>query len=107
MTIVEFSITPIGKGESVSPWVSKAVDIIDRSGLKYQVGPLSTSIEGDWEDVCPVLGQCLREISQECSRILMSVRVDYRKDSARSMAEQVGAVARQLGHVVPSIVREG
>ena len=37
--IVGFSIIPLGKGESLSEDVVKAVKIIEESGLKYQLGP--------------------------------------------------------------------
>ena len=38
--IVGFSIIPLGKGESLSEDVAKAVKIIEESGLKCQLGPL-------------------------------------------------------------------
>lgn len=36
--IVGFSIIPLGKGESLSEGVAKAVKIIEESSLKHQLG---------------------------------------------------------------------
>jgi uncharacterized protein (TIGR00106 family) len=102
MMIAELSIMPIGKGESVSIWVSRAIEVIDRSGLKYQVGPMGTSIEGEWEQIAPVVGQCLRVLSRDCHRILVTVRADYRTTATRSLGDAVRSVARVVGHPLPS-----
>src|SRR4051794_17691741 len=37
MVLLEMSITPLGQGESVSAFVAECVDIIDRSGLDYEL----------------------------------------------------------------------
>lgn len=100
MMIAELSITPVGKGESISPWVSRAVEVIERSGLKHQVGPLGTCIEGEWEQIAPVVGECLRVLSRDCPRISVSLRADYRANAARSMEDTVRSVARTLGHPI-------
>ena len=100
MTLVEFAITPIGKGESLSAWVARAVEVIDRSGLKYQVGPMSTCIEGEWEEIFRVLGRCLHEIEKDCNRITMSIKVDHRKNRTGAMEDKVKAVARVLGRPI-------
>ena len=39
------------KGASVSEDVAKVINIIDKSGLPYKVGPMSTTIEGEWQPV--------------------------------------------------------
>ncbi len=102
MTVIaEVSITPIGKGESLGPWVARAVGVIARSGLKYQVGPMGTTLEGDWDAVARVLGDALRAVAEDCNRVTMSVKVDYRK-GMQSMEEKVQSVARSLGRPVPT-----
>lgn len=102
MMIAELSIMPVGKGESVSIWVSRAIEVIDRSGLRYQVGPLGTAIEGEWEQIAPVIGQCLRVLSRDCRRIQLSLRADYRTTSERHLKDAVQSVARVVGHPIPS-----
>ena len=47
MALLEFSITPLGAGESVSQYVARAVDLIDKSGLDYRLHAMGTVVEGD------------------------------------------------------------
>jgi len=44
--LVEFSITPIGRGESLSEDVARILDLVDRSGLNYKLTPMGTIVEG-------------------------------------------------------------
>ena len=46
MVLLEFSMFPLDKGESVSQYVARSVDIIDRSGLAYQTHAMGTVVEG-------------------------------------------------------------
>ncbi|MCK4948559.1 MAG: thiamine-binding protein, partial [Thermoplasmata archaeon] len=44
--LAEVSIFPIGEGVSLSKWVGRCLKIIDGSGLRYQLNPMGTVIEG-------------------------------------------------------------
>ena len=55
MVLLEFSMTPSTQGESKSRHVARILDIIDRSGLPYQLTPMGTIIEGEWAEVMAVV----------------------------------------------------
>ena len=89
--IADITIVPIGTGAaSVSPFVKAAFEVLRASGLKYQVGPMSTSVEGDWEIITAVI----RRMQEACFklgavRLLTTIRVDERRDKAQTMADKV------------------
>ena len=85
------------KGESVSQYVAVALDIIDRSGLAYKVGPLGTCIEGEWRDVMAVIEQCYEVLSKDCNRIACTVKMDWRKGAAGRLQSKVDSVEQKLG----------
>ena len=49
MVLLEFSMSPLGKGESVGKYVSRSLDLIDKSGVDYRLNPMGTVLEGEWE----------------------------------------------------------
>ena len=53
MLLIELSMSPMDKGPSVSKWVARSLEIIDRSGLDYRLGPMGTCIEGEWLPMMP------------------------------------------------------
>ena len=91
-TLIDFSIFPIGKGESVSPYVARVVTIIRDSGLKYKLGPMGTTIEGEWDELMDVVSRCFKELKQDCGRIYMSIKVDYRVGVSNRIISKVESV---------------
>jgi len=43
-------------GETVGHYVARLLDIIDKSGLPYRLGPLGTCLEGEYGEVMAVIG---------------------------------------------------
>jgi len=56
--LIDFSIFPIGKGESVSSYISSAVTIVKNSKLPYKLGPMGTTVEGEWDDLMAMVTNC-------------------------------------------------
>lgn len=94
--IVDFSIFPVDKGESVSAYVSRAVKTIKESGLAYKLGPMSTSIEGEWDEVMALVGRCFEAMKKDCSRVYMTIKVDYRKGASGRMEQKIQSIERKV-----------
>ena len=97
MDLAEFSIWPMDKGESVGAYVARALDIVDRSGLPYRLGPLGTCIEGEWDEVMAVIGRCYEALAADCNRITCTVKIDYRKGHAGRLDAKVKSVEEKVG----------
>lgn len=97
-------MTPIGKGESVSEYVAKVVDIVDRSGLPYVLTPMGTIIEGEsWEEVMGVLERGFKELKKECPRISITMKIDYREGKSGRLKSKVESVQKKLGREIKSV----
>jgi len=97
MVLAEFSMFPTDKGESVSPYVAKVLNIVDRSGIPYQLTAMGTLLEGKWEEVIGVISKCFNALRRESNRIYVVVKIDYRKGQTHRMGAKVSAVEKQLG----------
>ncbi len=90
-------MAPTGKGESLSPYVARSLDIIDKSGLPYQLTPMGTIIEGEWPDVMAVVTACFEAMQTDCERIGTHIKIDYRAGPGGRMQSKINAVETQLG----------
>lgn len=97
MLLAEFSIWPMDKGVSLSSYVARAIDIIDRSGLAYKLGPLGTCIEGEYADVMAVIQQCHEALATDCDRISCTIKMDWRKNASGRIDGKVKSVQQKLG----------
>ncbi|MGD9055028.1 MAG: MTH1187 family thiamine-binding protein [Desulfobacterales bacterium] len=95
-TIVEFSIFPLDKGESLSPYVARALKLIQDSGLPYELNPMGTCVEGEWQEVMALVNRCFQALEKDCNRITLSLKADYRKGPTGRMKSKVASVREKL-----------
>ena len=96
MVLLEFSMSPLGKGESVSAYVSRSLEIIDQSGVEYRLNPMGTVLEGEWDEVFHVVRQCYERMKQDCNRVSCTIKVDYRKGHKGRLSGKVASVEKRL-----------
>ena len=95
--LLEFSMSPLTKGESVGEYVARSLEIIDQSGLAYQLNPMGTVIEGPWDEVLGVVRACWDRMRQDCDRISTVIKIDYRKGGSGRLAGKVQSIQKRLG----------
>jgi uncharacterized protein (TIGR00106 family) len=94
--IVDFSLFPLDKGESLSPYVARSIRIIQESGLPYEFRAMGTSIEGEWEEVMAVVNRCVETMQQDCNRIVLNLKADFRKGPSGRLQRKVESVKEKL-----------
>ncbi|TWT29447.1 MTH1187 family thiamine-binding protein [Blastopirellula retiformator] len=103
MVLLEFSMSPLNKGDSVSQYVARSIDIIDRSGLDYRLHAMGTIIEGEIDEVLAVLKACLEAMAADCDRITCSAKLDYRAGYSGRLQTKVDSVEQKLGRRVKTL----
>ncbi len=100
MALLEFSVTPLGEGESVGEYVAKAVDVVDKSGLDYQLHAMGTVVEGELGQLLDVLKRSIEAVSADCDRVSASAKIDVRKGHPGALDAKVTSVEKRLGREV-------
>jgi uncharacterized protein YqgV (UPF0045/DUF77 family) len=69
-------IPKTANGEDTIPYVDKAIAIIQQSGVPYRVGPLETTMEGEFEELLAILKR-LHEAMLElgCPSVMSQVKL--------------------------------
>ncbi len=97
MVLLEFSISPLEKGSSVSQYVARSLEIIDASGLDYRLHAMGTIVEGELDQVLDVLRKCMQAMASDCDRITCTAKMDYRRGYSGRLATKVESVEAKLG----------
>lgn len=95
--LAEFSVVPVGKGESVSQYVAECLKIVESSGLPYKMNPMGTVLEGEYDDVMGVVKACHARVLEMCPRVVTTIRIDDRKGATGVIEKKVESVERLLG----------
>jgi uncharacterized protein (TIGR00106 family) len=100
MVLLEMSIVPLGAGESVSQYVAQCVDLVDRSGLDYELHAMGTIVEGELADVLGLLQQCIEHVAQSSHRVTCTAKLDFRQGVQGRLRSKVDSVEQKLGRPV-------
>ncbi|MEW5747378.1 MAG: MTH1187 family thiamine-binding protein [Candidatus Thermoplasmatota archaeon] len=98
--LAEFSVVPIGKGESVSQYVAECIRVVEASGLPYRLNPMGTVVEGDYDSVMAVVRECHMRVMGMASRVITTVKVDDRRGASGMIDRKVASVEEKVGKEV-------
>ncbi len=90
-------MSPLDQGESVSKYVARNLDLIDASGVPYQLGPMGTCLEGEWDEVFGVIRRCYEEMRRDCRRVTCSIKVDAREGEGGRITAKVDRLKQVVG----------
>ena len=107
MVLLDFSMTPLGKGESVSTYVARCLEVVAASGLDYRLHAMGTTLEGELDEVLAVVRRCFEVLQPDCERISCSIKIDFRKGPGGRLESKVQKVEALVGHPLKSGGRPG
>lgn len=101
--LLEFSMAPLERGESVGKYVARSLEIIEESGLDYRLHAMGTIVEGEVEQVLVVMRKCLEAMAGDCDRITCTAKLDYRKGHTGRLEAKVTSVEGALGRKLKTL----
>jgi len=94
--IVDFSISPVGVGESLSAYIAEVFKIIEESGLPYEHHAMGTNLEGDWDEVMTVIKACRNRMLEKANRVSISIKIDDRKGVTDGLTRKVASAKAKM-----------
>jgi uncharacterized protein (TIGR00106 family) len=94
--LVAFSVTPLGVGDSVAEYVADAVRIVRDSGLPNHTDAMFTTVEGDWDEVMPVIKRAVDAVSAKAPRVSVVLKADIRPGVSGALTTKVDSLERHL-----------
>lgn len=76
-------IIPIVLDKHPYLWVDEAIEIIQQSNIKYEVGPFATVVEGSYDEVVAVINKINEYLqSKGCAEWILNVQLQMRAASS-------------------------
>ena len=95
--LFEISLIPLGGDIHMSDELGDVLEVVDRSGLRYQLGPSSTCIEAEWDEAMPVIRDCHAAARRHSKHVITLIKVeddegqhDKLRTNVRSVEEKAG-----------------
>ncbi|APD49146.1 MULTISPECIES: MTH1187 family thiamine-binding protein [Synechococcaceae] len=95
--IVDLCIVPIGVGVNLAPYIAACERALMHAGLKIQLHPNGTAIEGEWGPVFMAIEACHQVVhAMGCLRVYTSVAINTRTDRDQTLEDKVASVEALL-----------
>ena len=86
---LSLQILPMVPEERIYPVVDSVIEMIEKSGVKYEVGPMETTMEGELDELLGIVKKAhVVCTGQGASRIVSIVKIDYKREGV-TMDEKV------------------
>jgi len=98
MAIVEVTVIPIGTGSTaLSSYVAQCIGVLRKEGIKYELHPMGTIIEGDLDKILTVVRK-MHEVpfKEGVNRVITTIEIDDRRDKEATAVGKVESVLSKL-----------
>ena len=83
-------VLPQSRVKHIYDIVDEAIDEIKRSGIRFQVCPFETVVEGDFDEVVALIGKIkARCFAAGADDVLINIKIQARKDGMVTIEEKM------------------
>lgn len=98
--LFEMTLVPVGSDAHVSDEIASAIKIVEAAGLPFQLTPSATCIEGDWDEVMPIIQRCHQNLRRHAPHVVTLIKVEDEEDADNMLEKNVASVEEKVGHQV-------
>lgn len=94
MIVADISIVPVGSGTSISKFIKAAIKIIEENGVKFSIGPMSTTVEVNSLNELFLITKKIHKVvfGMGALRIVTTIKIDDRKDKKLSIKSKLYSI---------------
>lgn len=78
--LAEVAVEPVVEGNTHGDLIKQAVTALDGPELTIKVGALSTTLEGDIDDVLHAIARAHKGVAESASRVVTTVRIESKQE---------------------------
>ena len=91
---VSLQVIPNVEQERIYAVVDKVIEYIAKSGVKYEVGPMETTMEGELDELMEIVKRAQEICVEEgAKRVCSMVKIDYKPEGV-TIDEKIGKYRR-------------
>jgi uncharacterized protein (TIGR00106 family) len=99
--LADLSIVPIGGPKHTSALLARVLTLIADSGLRFQLTPTTTCLEGTWEQITDVARRCHELARNDSSHVVTLLRIEDDAGVESKHAANTASVEEKAGREFP------
>jgi uncharacterized protein (TIGR00106 family) len=94
--LFELSLIPVGGSRHSSGEIARALKIIHHSGIRYQLTPTATCLEGEWDEVMGLIKKVHAIVREHTPHLVTLIHVEDDAGENSKITENVASVALKM-----------
>jgi uncharacterized protein (TIGR00106 family) len=102
--LFELSLIPVGGSAHSSGEIARALKLIHHSGVRYQLTPTATCLEGEWDEVMDLIKKVHGAVRENVPHLMTLIKVEDDAGESGKITKNVDSVAQKMkepGATVP------
>lgn len=96
--LAELTIIPLTGDTQMGDEIAEVLKLIDASGLPYQLNPAGTCIEGDWDEVMPLVRRCHERVRELSPHVMTMIKIEDEAGASNKLTRNVDSIQERVGH---------
>jgi uncharacterized protein (TIGR00106 family) len=96
--LAELTITLLGRGTHMSANLADILKIVDQSQLAYRLTPFGTCIEGEWDELMPLMKHCHERARELSDHVFTTIRLEDEEGALNKLSSNISSIERAYGH---------
>jgi uncharacterized protein (TIGR00106 family) len=98
--LAELTIIPVGGNKHSSTELAKTLKLVDESGLPYQLTPTATCIEGEWDQIMPLIRRCHERVRAGSPHVVTIIKIEDDEGEHHKLNRNVASVEEKFNHAL-------
>ncbi|MBD3275007.1 MAG: MTH1187 family thiamine-binding protein [Candidatus Marinimicrobia bacterium] len=94
--LVDLSVTPLTGETQISEEIARVVNIVEESGIPYQLTPTGTVIEGSWSEIMSVVEKCHNKARESAPHVITTIKIEDEEGAENKLIENVNSVQEKM-----------
>jgi uncharacterized protein YqgV (UPF0045/DUF77 family) len=73
---------------------------VDTPGLPYQLTPLGTCLEGEWEEVMNIIRRCHERVRELSPHVITTIKIEDEQGAKDKLTRNVASVEEKVGQAL-------
>lgn len=102
--LLEYAMFPTDKGQSVSKYVSKIIQMIRETGFPYNLTAMGTIVETEnIKQATEIINKSYEILEPETQRVYASIKMDIRKNKKNTINSKIESIKQKIGNIEANI----
>ena len=95
--LINYAMFPTDKGDSVSSYVSRIIEMLEKKDYKYKLNSMGTNVETNTlDEALEIINISYKLLENDCNRVYVSINIDIQQEKSNRIEEKINSIQNKI-----------